>query len=273
MSFLTIDKDTCNKCGICAASCPGIISFRKNEYPDLWPGITDEMCDRCGHCVAICPTGSLMHKDIPLNQCLSIDKNLAVSLQQCIQHVKSRRSIREFRDKLVPGELIKQIIETARYAPTASNRQEVQWLIINERSLVRRLSGIGADWLRWASKITPGMEMTAEGLLKGMEHGYDGFLLDAPALVIAFAEKDNLWAATDCVLATGYFDLIAHSAGLGCCWGGFFLRSASTFGPMIEALALPEGCAPYGCLMVGYPKYGYKRIPLRKEANIRINDI
>lgn len=121
MAFLIVNKETCTKCGICATSCPGIISFHKNSYPSLWPGITYDMCSRCGHCVAICPTGSLIHQDMPLDQCPSIDKKQTVSFQQCIHHIKSRRSIREFLDKPVPGELIEQIIETARYAPTACN--------------------------------------------------------------------------------------------------------------------------------------------------------
>lgn len=99
--------------------------------------------------------------------------------------------------------------------------------------MVRKLAAIGADWLRWASKNMPGMDMMAEGYLKGIDAGFDTFLLDAPALVITFVDKNNSWGPIDCAIAMGYFDLTAYSAGLGCCWGGLFLASAATFEAMI----------------------------------------
>jgi nitroreductase len=75
-------------------------------------------------------------------------------------------------------------------------------------------------------------------------------------------------AATDCVIALSYFDLAANNAGLGCCWAGYFNAAAASFPPMMAALSLPEGCTPHGSLMVGYPKYKYQRLPLRRPASI-----
>ncbi|MDP3180079.1 MAG: nitroreductase family protein [Spirochaetaceae bacterium] len=268
MLSFSVDEATCIKCGLCAASCPGLVSFREGEHPRLWPGIRDEMCSRCGHCVAICPTGSLKIGDVVPDLCKPIDAARSISIEQCAQHIESRRSVREFLDRGVPGELIERIVETARYAPTACNRQEVGWLVVDDRAAIRRLAVIGADWLRWAAKNMQEIAEMSEGLLKGLELGFDGFLLDAPALVLTFAPKGEPWAAADCVLAAGYFDLAAKSAGLGCCWGGLFLASASTYEPMMRVLALPEGCAPYGCLMLGYPRYEYRRIPQRKKPTV-----
>ena len=268
MALLEVNKETCTKCGICAAACPtGIIYFRDNSYPRLLPG-TDEICLRCGHCVAVCPSGSVIHNEIPLEQCPQIKKYPAVSFDQCAQLIKSRRSVREFQDKAVPGGEIERIIEVARYAPTGHNMQEVQWLIINDREKVRRLAAIGADWIRWTAKNVPGMAAMLEGSLKQLDAGYDVFLRDAPALVVAFAEKNNPIAATDGAIALGYFDLAACSAGLGCCWAGFFKFAAASFPAMVEAIALPAGFAPYGALMVGYPRYKYQRIPSRQPARI-----
>lgn len=268
MALLEVNKETCNKCGICAAVCPGsFIYFRKNSYPRLLPG-TDPLCLRCGHCVAVCPSGSMEHAEIPLAQCPLIDRSLDISFQQCAQLIKSRRSVREFRDKKVPEKEIKRIINVARYAPTGHNDQEVRWLIINNRETVRRLAAIGTDWFRWAIKNNPALAPRLERSLKKQESGIDVFLRDAPAVVIAFAEKNNPIAATDCAIALSYFDLAAVSAGLGCCWAGYMRAAAASFPPMIKALALPEECAPYGCLMVGYPRYKYQRVPARKPARI-----
>ena len=268
MAILEVNKETCTKCGICATICPrGVIFFREKSYPRLLPK-ADENCARCGHCVAVCPPGSLTHVDIPVEQCLPLERSLDISAEQCTQLIKGRRSIRVYQDRKVPGEEIERIIEVARYAPTGHNDQEVRWLVINDRDEVHRLSEIGADWMRWVVKNNPQLAPMLEGALQRQEAGMDVFLRDAPAVVIAYAEKNNPVASIDCSIALSYFDLIADSMGLGCCWAGYFIFAATFFSPMIEALSLPEGHQVYGALMLGYPRYKYQRIPVRNEARI-----
>ena len=264
MTLIRIDKETCTKCGICGKMC-GIIHFKEGSYPRQLPG-TDEFCLRCGHCVGICPTGSLTHKEMP--EAPLMKKKLEISFEQCAQLVKGRRSIREFKDKEVPKEEIERIIDVARYSPTGHNMQEVQWLVINDRAYMRRLAVIGADWLRFIMKNNAQMAALFAGLVEKLDAGIDEFFHDAPAAILAYAGKNNPMHATDCAIALGYFDLAAKSAGLGCCWAGFFYMAAGSYPPMMEAIALPEGFAPYGALMVGYPRYKYHRIPARRSARI-----
>ncbi len=228
----------------------------------------DENCARCGHCVAVCPSGSLTHREIPVGQCPLLDESLKVTSGQCTQLIKGRRSIRVYKDKKVPREEIERVIEVARYAPTGHNSQAVQWLVIDDEGEVRRLSEIGADWMRWVVKNNPQLAPMVEGALQRQESGIDVFLRGAPAVVIAFSEQSNPVAYMDCIIALSYFDLAANTMGLGCCWAGYFIFAATSFPPMMEALSLPEGHTLYGSLMVGYPKYSYQRIPLRKPANI-----
>jgi nitroreductase/NAD-dependent dihydropyrimidine dehydrogenase PreA subunit len=266
MALLEVNKQTCTKCGICAAVCRSIY-FKKGSYPRRLPG-SDEACIRCGHCVAICPTGSIIHREMPLEECRPVDKELEISFKQCTHLIKSRRSIREFQDKAVPKVEIERVIDVARYAPTGHNSQGVRWLVVNDRSYMRELAATGADWLRFTMKNNAQMAAMFPMMLQALDAGTDVFLQGAPALVVAYAEKNNPVAATDCAIALAYFDLAAKSAGLGCCWAGFFYFAASSFPPMIEALALPKGFTPYGALMVGHPKYKYQRIPARKTARI-----
>ena len=265
---MELDKETCTKCGACIAACPGCIVIpQKDGYPRLFPG-ADEFCLRCGHCVGICPTGSVVHKEILLEQCPSIGKKLEVSFQQVSQLIKSRRSIREFQEKPVPREVIERIIDVARYAPTGGNMQEVRWLVIDDREELKRLTATGVDWFRSMSEGDNPWAMRMQGILRMHDLGINIFLRDAPAAVVTFAEKDNPIAAADCVIALSYFDLAAKAIGLGCYWNGYLYISAQSFPPMAEAIALPEGMTSYGALMVGYPKYEYHRIPVRKPPNI-----
>jgi nitroreductase/NAD-dependent dihydropyrimidine dehydrogenase PreA subunit len=268
MTLIEVNKETCTKCGLCAATCAGgIIRFKEDSYPSQVPG-TDEFCMRCGHCVGICPTGSLTHREMPEEQNPLIKKSLETSFDRCAQLIKSRRSIREFKDKAVPREEIERIIEVARYAPTGHNMQDVRWLVVNDRAHMRRLAAIGADWLRFMAESNKHFAALFQGIVQSLDAGIDVFFHNAPALVTAYSEKNNPIAATDCAIALSYFDLAAISAGLGCCWDGFFYMSAGSYPPMMEAIALTEGFAPYGALVVGYPEYKYRRIPARKPARI-----
>jgi nitroreductase/Pyruvate/2-oxoacid:ferredoxin oxidoreductase delta subunit len=264
MALLTVDKETCTKCGLCAIPC-GLIIFKEGSYPRPIPQI-EQYCMRCGHCIGYCPTGALTHQEMPDTP--KIEKSLEISFEQCAQLIKSRRSIREYKDKAVPKKEIERIIDVARYAPTGHNMQGVRWMVINDREKVRQIAAIGADWLRLLMKSSPQMAEMFKGIDVMLDAGKDMFLQGAPAVVLAYAEKNNQIASVDCVIALSYFDLIAKSAGLGCCWAGFMMMAAATYPDMIKALALPEGFTPYGALMVGYPKYKYQRIPARKPANI-----
>ncbi len=268
MALMEINRESCTKCGACIAACgSSILIPQQSGYPCLFPG-ADQFCARCGHCVGICPTDSVIHQEMPLEQCPPIDQKLEVSFQQVSQLIKRRRAIREFQQKVVPRDLIERLIETTRYAPTGHNRQEVQWLVIDDREELRRLTAIGLEWCRSLAGDNTPQSLEMQGILRMYELGLDLFLRDAAALVIAFAEKKNPIAPTDCAIASSYFDLAAQSLGLGCYWNAYFYICAQSFPPMIEAIALPEGFMPYAALGMGYPRFKYRRIPPRKPARI-----
>ncbi len=268
MALVEFDKETCTKCGACMAACAAcIIIPQEDGYPRLFPG-ADNFCMRCGHCVGVCPAGSVTHQEMPLEQCLPIDKKLDVSFQQVSQLIKSRRSIREFQEKPVPREEIERVIDVARYAPTGHNMQEVRWLVIDDKKKLGELTAIGVDWFRSMSEGNTPWALEMQAILRMHDIGLNIFLRNAPAVVVTFAEKNNPIAATDCAIALSYFDLAAKAAGLGCCWNGYFYISAQSFPPMVEAVALPEGFTPYAALGLGYPRYKYQRIPSRQPARI-----
>lgn len=266
MTLISINRETCTKCGLCTIPCR-MIYMREGSFPRQLPG-TDEFCMRCGHCVGLCPTGSLTHKEMPLEETPPIDKSLQINFDQCAQLIKGRRSIREYQDKDVPDDVFQRIIDIARYAPTGHNFQKVQWLVVNDRTMVREIAAIGAEFLRDMMKNNPQMAQMFAGLLQQLDLGRDMFLQGAPAVVLTFTQGDNFIARTDCVIAMSYFDLLATTAGLGCCWAGFMMMAAASYPDMVKALGIPEGYVPYAALMVGYPLYRYTRIPARKPAHI-----
>lgn len=265
-----ITKETCNKDGICATSCPaGIIDFQKGEFP-VPVDDAEKVCIRCGHCVAVCPTGSFSHNDIPVEQCHPLNKDLDLSVEQAEQFLKSRRSIRVYKNKPVPRDDLARLIDIARYAPSGHNNQCAKWLVIDDRELLGELSGLVIDWMGWMIENMPeiAISLHMDRAVKRWENGYDVVLRDAPSLIIAYAEKNNVLAPTTCTIAMTYLELAAARMGLGGCWAGYFNSAAASFPPMKKALSLPKDQACFGSMMVGYPKFKYHRMPLRNSPDV-----
>ncbi len=247
----------------------GIIRFEgKGRYPEILPE-SEAMCIRCGHCVAVCPHGALDHAEVPLAACTVIDKALVLSTAQAEQFLRSRRSVRRFKDKPVEKVTLQHLIESARYAPTAGNSQLVEWLVINDRKLLHTISGQVIDWMRVLlqdpkSPVAP----YYPALVKAWEAGVDSVLRSAPCLVVAMAPGSMPIRMVDLTLALSYLELAAPQYGLGTCWAGL-LQGAMLANPSLkEAVGIPQDYSFHYPMMIGYGKVRYYRLPERKEPKI-----
>ena len=227
-------------------------------------------CITCGHCVAVCHSGALRHRAMEPEECLLISKKLLPSAAQVEHLMKSRRSIRVYKEKPVEREILAKLIDIAHYAPSAGNSQPVHWLVIEDREEVKRLSGLVVDGMRSMIKKTPGVADLSylDFMVSAWDWGMDMIMRGAPHLIVAHANKYLGFPQVDCHIALTYLELAADSLGLGVCWNGFFQMAAAGYPPIMEALQLPEGHQVYGAMMIGYPKYKYSRIPLRNEAKV-----
>ncbi|HTY82196.1 MAG TPA: nitroreductase family protein [Dehalococcoidales bacterium] len=268
MAFIQINQATCSKCGACADICPdGLFVFEKGKFPYAVED-AEKFCIRCGHCVGVCPKDAITHREQPLEKCPKIKAFPGITFEQCDALIRGRRSIREFLDKPVPKEIIEKLLDSARYAPTGGNGQEVRWMVFDKPEDMRRLSAIGADWIRASANDNPYMAERRQRLIKYLDSGRDGFLRGAPALIVAYSPKEGPGGAVNSSIAIAYLELLADSMGLGCCWAGFFMFASKAFPAMIKAINMPEGFQVDGAIMVGYPKYSYRRIPARKPSRI-----
>lgn len=271
MQLFTIDTTTCNKDGLCAEVCPArIIRQDKGEFPEPVEG-AEEICIQCGHCVAVCPKGSFSHKDIPPAHCPEIKDDLKISPEQTIQFLRSRRSIRVYKKKPVPRDILSTLIDTARYAPTGHNSQCVEWMVIDDPDLLKELTAVTVEWMRWMTHhmkefaATMHMDRT---IRRFEETGEDVILRGAPALIVTHAHKENNFAPAACTIALAYLELAATGLGLGTCFAGYLKAAETFFPPMKSVLSLPQDHDCMGALMVGYPKFTYKRLPTRKEPPV-----
>ncbi len=273
MGLLKIDEKKCKKDGFCVQECPfGIISLgADNGYPDIITG-GEIFCSSCGHCVAVCPHGALSHEKVPIEGSPIITKELTVNEQQAVQFLRSRRSIRFYEDKPVEQEKIRKLIEVARYAPSAGNMQPVEWLVIKDKNLLKRLAGMTIDWLCQRLKDEPNLAKfypPFQSILTQWDSGVDSVLRNAPVLIVASAPKEAANGMVDVTLALCYMDLLAPTMGLGTCWAGL-LQGAILSSPFLkEIVGIPVRHSHHYPLMLGYPKVkNYTRLPERKPPRI-----
>ncbi len=272
MSLFTIDESKCKKDGLCAAVCPigVIINFDDKEKVPVYNENTESLCMNCGHCVAVCRFKAFTHKTLSPDDCLPIKKELDISPEQTEQFLRSRRSIRNYKDKEVDKNLIEKIITIASQAPSGHNTQPVHWQVIYGKQKIKELTGMVIEWMEIMIKEKPDLAkmLQFETLVGVWNMGMDVVSRDAPVLIFANGEAKNAFADFACKIAMTYLDLAIPSFGLGSCWNGFFQMAASTYKPLQEALGFPENFTNYGILMAGYPKYKYFSMPARNEARI-----
>ncbi|MGC8686706.1 MAG: nitroreductase family protein [Thermoplasmata archaeon] len=113
-------------------------------------------------------------------------------MENTIDLIFKRRSIRSFKNDAVPDDILYQIIRVAQYAPSSWNRQPWKFIIIKEKEKLKRIS-----------EYLP----------------YGKFLPKAPmAIAIISSEKESdLWLV-DGSIATENLMLAAEYYGLGTCW-------------------------------------------------------
>ncbi|MBP1726936.1 MAG: nitroreductase [Deltaproteobacteria bacterium] len=260
MSLIEVEQEKCKRDGICATICPLELILQEGEgFPEP-TGDADELCISCGHCVAVCPTGALSLSGLPVRDCLPMQDDLRVSAEAVEQFLKVRRSVRVFKEEPVAREVLERVIDSTRWAPSAINIQPVRWLVIERPVDVRTLAGLIAEWMR--------KETLAPRYIAAWDRGKDVVLRGAPHLVAACGPTENFWGPVDCAIAVTYLELAAQAHGLGTCWSGLLTRAATSYAPIAEFLGLKEDQRINGALMIGYPKYRYRRIPMRNRAMV-----
>ncbi len=134
------DKCTCKTTDLCACVCPYGFMLQRDETNHM--GIIPELeanCINCGQCVSICPGGAIT---IPENREAPepVDRKSRLSIQQVAQLLKTRRSVRVFKEKQIPKPDLEAVLNITRWMPTASNRQPVKWMVIHSPQKVSQIS-------------------------------------------------------------------------------------------------------------------------------------
>lgn len=145
-----------------------------------------------------------------------------------MEAVRKRCSVRGYRDSAVEKEKLEIILEAARLAPSASNRQEWRFIVVRDGDTRKRL-------------------------MKAAKN--QDFVAQAPVVIACCAETDGhamtcgqLCYPIDVAIAIEHMALAATAEGLGTCWIGAFYEDQ-----VKEILGVPDDVRVVELLTLGYP--------------------
>ena len=147
MVEITVDESLCRRDGLCGMACVRGI-FEQKERGGIPEIVRRETCIDCGHCAAICPAGAISHSSFPEGSVGSVDAATLPTYEQVFELVRSRRSKREFRDAPVEREVIEQMLEAARFAPSGHNAQGTMFAVVQDRDRLHEIGTLTGESLR-----------------------------------------------------------------------------------------------------------------------------
>jgi len=152
-----------------------------------------------------------------------------ISPESLLALLKARRSIRRYRPDPVPDEMIEQLLEAGRWAPSASNRQPWDFIVVRDETIRQQVAQHAAFYfIKWAH------------------------VGEAPLLIVLCGDRrgrfHRRFLHEDIGLAGSQIMLQAKALGLGTCWIGALDRKA-----MAGILKLPDHLEIVGLLTVGFP--------------------
>jgi len=287
MSWTSIDQDLCDRCGICVMRCP--LNYRETE-DEIQSRAGEETCNLCGHCVALCPNAAISHCKMDMENFIDIDSSVSFGTQDFIHFVRGRRSHRRFLEKDVPRKDLETLVDLCRYAPTGSNRQTLEIMIIQDRGKIERLSNYTVDFfeneidslareaeayreagMEVPQIITSALTMTdtLNLIVTARKFGLEVIFHRAPVVMIFHSPVETSCPKDDCVIASTTVTLAARTINLETCYIGLFEFAANTYQPIVEELNLPEGHKVYSVLILGYPELQFYRTVDRKPMRVQ----
>ena len=146
-----------------------------------------------------------------------------------LQAIHTRRSIRKYLDRPVPGELTEKLLAAAMQSPSARNQQPWQFVVIDDRAVLAEIPS-----------FMPNAAMAATAPLAILVCGDLGL------------EKSEGYWVVDCAAAVENMLLAAHALGLGAVWCGVYPREPRMEG-LRRLIGLPEGVIAHSLVVLGYP--------------------
>jgi nitroreductase/NAD-dependent dihydropyrimidine dehydrogenase PreA subunit len=292
--MIDINGETCQGCGTCAAICPRYIPEMKEEGERKVARIQrerEELCLTCGQCVSVCRSDSIRVQGFD-PEGFSPVKPVDLNGDQLMSLIRHRRSVRRYKNRPVPREVLDQIVEAASLAPTGNGRQSVGLIIIDDPEKLKELSRRAFDFYEKADGmlknpiarffmkrkagermfgtlrdfVMPGMRWYIRWYREGRS---DEIRRDCPALMLFNSSIKEPRADENCLLAATFAMLMAEALGVGNCYNGLLGPAINRVDSNREFVGLGPGREVFASLGLGYGKYKYRKSIPRKLEEVR----
>jgi nitroreductase len=144
--------------------------------------------------------------------------------------IKSRRSIRSFKDKPIEEDKLLRVLEAGRLAPSAKNMQEWRYILVKDKELRRKVA-------------------------VACNNQY--FIAEAPVVIVGCATMADYVLTCgqsaytiDVSISMDHMSLQAVEEGLGTCWIGAFREDE-----VKRILNVPSEMRVVEVMPLGYPKF------------------
>ncbi len=171
-----------------------------------------------------------------------------------IECIKTRRSVRRYTEEPISKEMIEEIIDVARMAPTWKNTQTIRYIIVQDKDIINK---IASDCLLDFEYNAKTVSQCNNLVIVSQINGRCGYERDGSYST----SKGSGWEMFDAGIAAQTFCLAAHEKGIGSCIMGVFDDNK-----IAETIGLPEGQTVAAIITIGVPKFNPEPTP-RKEVS------
>ncbi len=141
-----------------------------------------------------------------------------------LKAIHSRRSRREFSPRALPPEVLKEIAEAGRWAPTARGEEPVEMIVVTDPPALRELGRLAPN---------------------------GAFLARAPAAVVVISRPAKYYLEDGSAVTTTIL-LAATARGIGTCWVAGDKKPYCS--QILNLLKVPAGYKLVSMIALGYPE-------------------
>jgi len=281
---ISINQLTCKKCILCTEVCPNKILIKSESNEIVFRPDRVDLCFKCGQCMAVCSTRSITVDglsyetnffELPGVESIGYEKSF-------YDMIRTRRAIRNFKDKPVPKELLEKIVEAVSFAPPGFPPLKIRIIVVQNTELIRNAL---PHMIKFYDKLVAMMKQpvyrffirkeTGEKKFKLMQSHLIPLLISrlpelkkgtedtitrkAPAMILFLSDKNEEDIGQDISIAATYGMLASHSLGLGGSIMDLIPPAINKDDELKKIFCIPDNHEVVTSLIIGFPKYKYQR--------------
>ncbi len=279
MSF-QINQQLCLKCKHCIDVCPVNLINTNEDGEVKFIVERTTICLGCGQCMAVCCSKAITANNLSYERDFSKLPKETVDYNHFIDFLSSRRSVRNFKKRPVPDELLNKILDSLAFAPYGASPEKMEVTMINNRHTIEValpfIESFLDNIIRWVDNPITSFVIKKK---KGIEtfntiknHLYpiakfdnyklkygDRITRGAPAMLVFHAPKEAEEHTNNGLIYATYAMLTAHSLGLGASMIGIIPAAINKVEKVSAVFNIPPNHEAVMSVIVGYPKIKYLR--------------